>query len=262
MKKLLYIIPLILLLALLAACGAPEHPSDADQSCLGQSELMTYDSIIAMYRNVVEICPDYESRDEYGLEFSNEETEALFDKLLVSTLAFYPREILCSAIDIYTAFGYAVKDVNKDGTDELILFAGDEIVAVFTEVNGEPILLEHFWNRKTGWIDPDGLLHVGGSNGADNSVSKIYRIESKTGELVLLEEGGTDGYDEANNSVLYYKTVGGEKKYISEEEHSEWEKSLPYAELEKHERNYHLGFEFLFDSKNPAPEISRPEVLG
>lgn len=57
-------------------------------------------------------------------------------------------------------FGYALKDLNVDGSDELILMRKDHhVAAIFTMVNGKPVLTTTDLFYDAVWIDTEGLVH-------------------------------------------------------------------------------------------------------
>ena len=118
--------------------------------------------------------------------------------------------------------GYAIKDLNGDGINELVLLNDDyKIVAIFSTFNGSPVLLGSFSPRSSCWIGGDGLLHLCGSNGAENSSHKVCRIAEDGGELITIIEFGIDGSEivDGNEILKFYKTVDGEKISIPEEEY-------------------------------------------
>lgn len=236
-----------------------------DTELLISADFASYDSIITTYRKIVETCLYYEILNEEDyFTFPNEEARALYDEIFFSTLTLFPSSSNVTITERYNRFGYTVQDLNKDGIDELILRLDDHtVIAVFTMANGKPILLGNFWNRHRCWIDTEGLLHISGSNSAWNSVWHIYRISDQTGNLILLEEGGTDGYDEASGTTLFYKLVNNEKVYITEEEYDIWYDSLPYQtfEVTKNISDY-LIFTPIFDENHPTPSPYIPDAKG
>ena len=57
-------------------------------------------------------------------------------------------------------FGYALKDLNGDASDELILMRKDHhVAAIFTMVNGKPVLTTTDLFYDAVWIDTEGLVH-------------------------------------------------------------------------------------------------------
>ena len=245
--------------------GESRLPDSLEKTSTMTVDFNTYNSIILTYRKIVELCPQYEMINEGDhFTFSNNDARGLYEKIFTSTLLLYPRNHNGIKGNCYEQFGYVIEDLNNDGIDELILKLDDHrVISLFTMVNRKPVLLDNYWNRKNCWIDPDGYLHVGGSNGADRSVSQIYRISDQTGELILLEEWGTDGYDEISGITLYYKLFSNTKIYITQEEYRDWVQSLPYAKFDVTETiSEYLPFISLFNQDYPAPEPYIPRAEG
>jgi hypothetical protein len=112
--------------------------------------------------------------------------------------------------------GYAFCDLNKNGNDEMLLLLDDyTVLAIFSFADGNPILLDNYWNRKRCTIDGDGTIQVYGSGGADASSFSIFKISDNDKELVLLEEYGTDGHDPETLHPRYYKMSNGNKTPIT-----------------------------------------------
>ena len=109
-------------------------------------------------------------------------------------------------------FGYAKKDLNGDGTAELILLEGNKryILAIFTEVDGKPVLLDTYNDLRAAFIDTDGLIHVferiiPGSK--KDFEYYVYTIEA--GKLVAKEIFGVKCDVKGNTQVAWYKVVDG-----------------------------------------------------
>ena len=112
--------------------------------------------------------------------------------------------------------GYAFCDLNKNGNDEMLLLLDDyTVLAIFSFADGNPILLDKYWNRKKCAIEQDGTIQVRGSGGADTSSYAILKISDNDKELVLLEEYGTDGHDPDTLHPYYYKISNGTKTSIT-----------------------------------------------
>jgi len=173
--------------------------------------LKTVDNIIADF-NV-----------KYGKAFLDEQEKQCFAELAVSGYMLYPGNSGNFRNNNNSACGYAKKDLNGDEIEELVLLNADyTVIAIFSLKDGRPVLLQRFWDRCGGWIDKNGYVHVGGSNGADSGSKSIYKIAEGGGSLDLLFEFGTDGNEWVNDVALikYYKIENGEKKYITEEEYN------------------------------------------
>ena len=125
--------------------------------------------------------------------------------------------------DIKNAFGYAIKDINGDGSSELILLFQDYTVfAVFSTVNGKPNLLDAFWSRHRCNIDATGLLYVYSSGGASDWDYTTYQISQDDSQLLQVEKYGIESDSGAGSTVHYYKVINDEKQTISEAEFTEY----------------------------------------
>ena len=174
-----------------------------------------------MYRSIIEILPNYEDSKEAidnccaELGIVDEKEKELFEKLFSSTFDFKkspPYNLSC---------GYAAKDLNGDGVDELVLLNNEYyIIAIFSYANGKPILLGNYMPRGSCWIDGDGLLHENSSGGADHSTNAIYKIGDGGKKLELIVEYGTNGHKWVEDVAytVYYKLIDGEKTVITEDE--------------------------------------------
>ena len=117
--------------------------------------------------------------------------------------------------------GYAIKDLNGDGVDELVLLTDDYMVcAIFSITGGQPILLRSFRARVYGWIDGDGLIHENVSGGTAYSTNAVYKIADGGASMELVVEFGTNGVEWVGDTAytVYYKLVNGEKVNITEAE--------------------------------------------
>ena len=144
--------------------------------------------------------------------------------------------------------GYAFRDLNENGNDEMLLLLDDyTVLAIFSFADGKPILLDNYWNRKKCTIDGDGTIQVYGSGGADTSSFSIFKISDNDKELVLLEEYGTDGHDPETLHTLYYKILNGTKTPITALEYAAALSQGVYSsveELAKHTKE-NADFEFV-----------------
>ena len=200
-----------------------ETPSEnTDKECIAD-----YSRILNIYRSIIEILPDFfdskTALDDYCSELGivDEEEKELFKKIFGSTFDFKgspPYKLSC---------GFAIKDLNGDGVDELVLLNNEYyIIAVFSYADGKPVLLGNYMTRGSCWIDGDGLLHENGSNGADHSTHAVYRIADGTADLELIVGFGTNGHEWIGDIAYtkYYKLVNGEKEKITETEYNDLNK--------------------------------------
>lgn len=118
-------------------------------------------------------------------------------------------------------FGYAQKDLNNDGTNELVLMDQKyNVFAIFTLVDNKPVLLETFTDLKTAFISADGLIHVKERVLPGNKKDfNYYLYEVGQGELICKLSIGvkctTKGVEEA-----WHKTVNGVTTSIEQTEYA------------------------------------------
>ncbi len=183
----------------------------------------SYDAVLYMYSIIAKNAMTYNDQINYKamFKFNSELDEEWYNKLSNAALTLRPKDIM--------SYGYEYIDINKDGTNELILTTGNDysILAIFTMLNGKPVLLDAFWNRYHGHIDIDGLLHIGGSSGWDHSISQIYRLSPESDQLELVSEIGSDGH--IYYKINFYKLVNNKKVSISEKEYNFLLNSEPFS---------------------------------
>ena len=121
-------------------------------------------------------------------------------------------------------FGYAIRDIDNNGTPELVLLGKSDlsISAIFTIVEGEPQLLGTYWDRNACFMDESDKIHTSWSNGAADSGQSIYHMASDGKSLELLETVGIESYSDTSTVQLdepeYYIIKGSDKVIVSEEQ--------------------------------------------
>ena len=126
-----------------------------------KADFSTYDAIIKTFGEMHTMAVDgkwYRSawiggRYDEGMIFKTEADFVLYNKLLAAYFLM--------SEDPSATVGYAKKDLNGDGTEELVLLDGSfNVFAIFTEVDGAAVLLDSYNDLKKAFIDADGLIHV------------------------------------------------------------------------------------------------------
>ena len=230
--------------------GAEEQSLDVILTV--RDSLEAYASVIKLYRGAVEYCMDIgwdfrdaaqKAADDLGI--TDEDELDLLRTLMDAVFSFYPgREFYPGHTEkdgksphYRLQCGYAIKDLNRDGVDELICMTEDgHVSAIFSLSGGKPNLLATFRERKRCWIDGNGYVHEDGSSGASYSTTSVYRIADGGGSLELIEDFGTDGVEWIGDTahLQYYKLENGEKVSITEEECSAlWDQYGHYLGYEK-----------------------------
>lgn len=208
------------------------------------ADFSTYDKIIEtftkMYTNVGKLTTYFKKTDwikgtyDDEMNFTTDEDYYLYNRLISAITRI-------KAPNSITTYGYALKDFDKDGTNELVLLSSDYVVlAIFTEVNGKAVLLDTFDDWHTAWIDEDGFIHVKNNifpGFAENREFVIYKVEG--GKLVSTLHIGY-GYESGKKDAVqnqWYKIENGERTDISKEAfnsfYAEWE--LDFGTSESYE---------------------------
>ncbi len=212
------------------------------------ADFTSYDSIVHMYGKVVETIPDVFATPgwDYSLvfdrlfSFSDKQTRETYTRMCNAILELYPG----GNVNLNTFFGYAIKDINGDGVDELCLLTKEfTMVAIFTKHNGKPIFLEDFGNRKRGYVNENRQIIIVGSSGADVSSQEVYRIDTATGRLVFEEAIGLDGHTEELQAI-YYHQIGDKRTYISEVEYNALQNQAPYRGIGAEKSRELLGVDY------------------
>ena len=177
-----------------------------------------YGSIVRLTDEIRTAIEYYEDHVDYRAVFgiTDAQERETYDKLFSSMLAFYPPQA-----EHRQSIQYAVKDLNRDGIFELILLCEDyEIVAIFSKVNGKPVLLQHYKDGNI-CIDHRGWIYISEGNKSDNFSCAIHQIAENGASLEMIAKFGYDGHEWINNVTVgnYYKTENGQKVSISVEEY-------------------------------------------
>ena len=115
-------------------------------------------------------------------------------------------------------FGYVLRDIDSDGSDELLLTSGeygelyDYIYAIVTIKDGKiyPIAYEG-GARNRFYLCQNNIISNEGSNGAAYSVSKYYRVVD--GKLIRIESVYSE---QGKDCIIWYNSVNhSEPKQIS-----------------------------------------------
>lgn len=200
--------------------GSGSKPDDGIST--GQAEETAhaedpYETIAGFYRDYIYFEGD---RDE-ALERFLADIQAELD--IGGEASLYELESSMSEL-FGAAAGYAVCDINGDGSPELLVISEDDysIAAIYAKIGKNPVLVGAYWSRNRCVIDKGGTIYVSGSSGADDSFSASYWLCAENGDLELIEMVGMESYDGQTLEELpeprYYLIQNGAKTIISEKE--------------------------------------------
>ncbi len=238
---------------------------------------VNYDEMIGVYRDIIRVCQRYDGGKGTDYDYACELgiysrcDEELYNDLFVSAYLFYAgrgQEDWTSP-HYKLSCGYAIRDINRDGIDELVLLNEDyTIVAIFSMVNGTPTLLRNYKPRTICWIDAQGLLHESGSNGADSHSHAVYRIAQGGAKAEPVVEFGTSGHVWVDDVAVqqYYKLQGDLATEITEQEYKElnqaWKCCDAYTGAQENEKCAGLVFIPLFTESEIANETYQEALEG
>lgn len=148
-----------------------------------------------------------------GMIFESEEDFVIYNKLFMASCLVVSKE--------RAVFGYAMRDLDGDGNEELILLESNfNVLAIFTEIDGRAKLLDSYNDLRTAFIDADGLIHVSERRlpGIEGDF-EYFVYEIKNGEPLARVSLGVK-YDSESGGSVYYEIADGK---TVEMEKSEWD---------------------------------------
>ena len=180
-----------------------------------------YDSILEEYRRFVDYSIEGGARNVFDNNIFGTPDNNLgyqWDCMKVETNIWSYRDFPMTK----EAFGYALKDLNGNGSPELILLLSDyTVLAVFSMAGSEPKLLDAFWPKHRCAIFDSGLLYIESSGGASDWDYTISQVSQDDSELFLVMKYGHSSNDG------YYMVSNGEKHTISESEFRRFQEEYP-----------------------------------
>jgi len=191
-------------------------PTDTDIT----ADFSSYDAIIDTFGKMHSVVANgkYErsfwvaGKYDFGMTFNTEADYHMYNTLLGACVLVQKSST--------AKFGYAIKDLNGDGVNELVLLESKYyVLAIFTEVDGVPVLLDSFTDIRTACIDESGNIHVkqGMITGNKNDAEYfVYEVDG--GALVATVAIGVK-HNAAGKAERWYKINDGARTEISAEEY-------------------------------------------
>ncbi len=256
MKKLLSIFLLFAVLFSVVSCADPNEVETSDKIEENQpTELEIYNGIIKKYTELLiaktngeEIAAPDSGADEIDV--------ALYEIVRDS----YGLQIVVgnSIQEADHVMGYATKDINKDGIDELVLLDdSNKLFALFTIKDGSPVLLLNM-NLMSAAITSDGTVYAYASRkyrekyGVDKDFTYVKKIVD--GKLEGLEYGTQ--YEDGV-AVSMYKIENGKRTKISYNESESLDNKCQALSL-PHLYTKRAGFRFVPAIADDSTENTAP----
>ncbi len=191
----------------------PQIPNASEESSM--YDISSYDGIIAMFKDIVNHFPSYteekmRSGECDGIdEIEGQETKELYQKLFISGYRFYLDEYAYKyQEDGRNYFGYAVTDINQNGSAELILLTDlYDVIAVFSMKEKHPTLILDNYDYIQYWrINEQGRFYS--QHFSDDSLyTRIYSL-TESDDLEMDEEYLCTNYNYLFREECYNITNG------------------------------------------------------
>ncbi len=241
-----------------SSCTKGERPNNVTESEMTtnfeqNNANMIYVQTLDSYRKAIQLLPRYidskEGTDVYLKQLNVVESEKeLFDTIFGAAFLYYPPNGVGDRTSPIhkLSYGYAIKDLNADGIEELILLTDNGyILAVFSHHDDAPVLLGSYRPRSSCTVDTEGFLHHYGSGGADVFSHTVYKIADGGDKLDFIAEFGADGHELIDDTyrTKYYEKVNGETVFISKDRYDQLEQQ--YGTLA--DTSEKIGFTAVFE---------------
>ena len=186
------------------------------------ADFSSYNAVLETYEHIVKSLDGYD-RDKWIagdydtiFNFESDVDYYVFNKLLMAVANARPRHYEDGG---RSAYGCAVKDIDGDGNEELVLMSDSYgILALFTEKNGKAVFLDAFYSDPVAWMDENGIVRAqyrpSGISKEDREFA-TYELRNGTFEATLVFGYA---YDPEKGENAFYKLDGSEKVEISAEE--------------------------------------------
>jgi len=106
------------------------------------------------------------------------------------------------------SFGYILKDLDGDGSPELIWLSADynTVFAIFTIADNKAVLVDAYWPRYKAVVQDSGAVYTYGSGGANTSEYTIWTLSKEQPDYKNIQKqfGINDGqyYEVINNAPV------------------------------------------------------------
>ena len=195
-------------------------------------DLSSYDAIKATYKKMyTEVANKKfdksawrDGKYDRGMIFNSAEDYAIYNSLFCSITQHQ-----YSATSTSSTYGYAEKDLDGDGVNELILMdaygtgssARKDIFAIFTlDKEGTPVLLDVYSNLRTAAMDATGKIYVAERILFRHAKDFEYSVyEVKDGKLSVVDcYGYYCDTTTSSTQIKWYKKVNGEEVEVEKAE--------------------------------------------
>lgn len=212
-----------------------EAPSPSDEPPIHVET--DYGDVIALYRKVIDACSIYDKEnsdsfyaEKYGI--TDPQEQKLFATFRYEAYMHHAGNGKkdCFSPIYKLTWGYAKKDLNGDGADELILLNEEyTVIAIFSYADGKPTVIgglnESFPKQRpsleNSWIDGEGYVYQSAGAGFEHKTK--YNVAQGGASLETVADywqvKRMEYEPEAHVVTEYYMLVGDEEVEITESEY-------------------------------------------
>ncbi len=197
-------------------------------------DFSSYDAVLASFRSMVGVLPDYtreawlNGRIDSRFDFPDDTAFAWYNQIFRMAYLYRPTDgdfpQTVFGANGQQAYGYALHDLNGDGSEELILMTeAYEIIAVFAMQDGKPVLLDDSSRKAECMITEDGELVMDFYDSRGTYYEYAIYAVADGGRLEQKVWLGRLFSNDYSNTVapLFYSLENGEKVCISYDEYRE-----------------------------------------
>ncbi len=215
-----------------------------------------YSTVVELYSQIHTATRHYGDRLDYTELFGITDVQQLewADRLTDSVCSLFPSE------KTQLACQYDVKDLNCDGIFELVLLRSNyEVVAIFTKVDGKPVLLDHYWEGRQCLIDHRGRIYVVEGDRQNNLLWRVYQISEDGKSLKWLDAVGYENCEVIDDIMVadYFKIENEQKISVSKSEYQAIAGRYLFPNRTMNESV--AGLE-AFDAKNSLYQVRRADT--
>ena len=238
MKKLVAVLMCLIVILSFSSCLNFHTPIDPESETPIRVET-DYGDVIALYRKVIDACSTYDYdvwnsasfyAEKYGI--TDPQEKKFFGTFWYEAYIHHAgkSEKDCFSPIYKLTWGYAKKDLNGDGADELILLNEDyTVIAIFSYADGKPVLiggLDYAFPDKRSslencWIDGDGFIYEYAGAGFEHKTK--YKVAQGGTSLEIIADYWQvkrAKYEPESRVVTeYYMLMGDEEIEITESEY-------------------------------------------
>ena len=243
MKKIVAVLMCLIVLLSFSSClnshtsidSESETPSSSDETPIHVET--DYGDVIALYRKIIDACSIYDKEnsdsfyaEKYGI--TDPQEKKFFGAFRYEAYKHHAGNGKkdCFSPIYKLTWGYAKKDLNGDGADELILLNEDDtVIAIFSYVDGKPAVIgglngsfpyQHP-SLEDAWIDGDGYIYTTGPRAFEHKTK--YKVAQDGASLETVADywqvKRMEYEPEVRSVTDYYMLMGDEEIEITESEY-------------------------------------------